>query len=419
MLTTKQPRRFNVSATLDTLRDHIGRGLGSTEEGSSSALPLSETEQQALLRAMPNLVFRIRLGQDGISVVGNGTRTYIAADGSTFQETPANAVVNPDGQPAEKDEAEDLMRSLCEELARQGETLMEGFLRTGKVQIVELQLDHNGQTTYYEVRAVVCVSREVLAVVGDLTARREAENALARSGDELTRLNGALQNEVSSRAEDEEILKRSFGKLGKLLEGTIDAITLIVRKKDPHTARHQERVSKLACAIGREMSLKSSQVDVIGLAALLHDLGKVFIPAETLAKPGKLSESEFSIIKNHAEADFQILRTIDLFGPIAEIVHQHHERIDGSGYPLGLKGDDILLEARVVAVADVVEAMVSDRPYRPARGVEAALNEIAAGKGTLYDPNAADACIRLFREGRFEFDGLETDLTPETGSDGV
>jgi len=341
--------------------------------------------------------------------------TIPQAGGSTFQETLANTVANPDGQPREEDEAEDLMRSLCAELARHGETLMEGFLRTGEVQILELHLGQNGQAADFEVRAVVCVSKEVLAVVADVTARKEAENALTRSTDELTRLNGALQNELCSRAEEEEILKRSFGKLGKLLEGTIEVVTLIVRKKDPDTARHQERVSKLACAIAREMGLKSSQVDVIGLAALLHDLGKVFIPAETLAKPGKLSESEFSLIKNHAEADFQILRTIDLFGPIAEIAHQHHERLNGSGYPLALKGDDILVEARVVAVADVVEAMVSDRPYRPARGVEAALNEIAAGKGTLYDPDAANACIRLFREGKFEFDGSETDLPPQTG----
>ena len=407
MSTIKQSSRFNVSATLDMLRDHIGRGPGSAADSSSSVLPLSEAEQQVLLRATPDFVFRIELEQDGaVSVMGNGTRTYIAAD----------AVANPHDHPGKKDEPGDLMRSLCEELARQGEKLMGGFLRTGEVQVLELQLAHNGQTTCYEVRAAVCEIREVLVVVRDVTALREAENAMARSRDELARLNELLQNEASLRAEEEEILKKSLGRLEKLLEDTIGTIALIVQKKDPHTARHQKRVSSLACAIGREMGLKSSQVDVIGLAALLHDLGKVFIPADTLDKPGKLSEAEFSIVKNHAEADFQILKTIDLFCPIADIVHQHHERINGSGYPLGLKGDDILMEARVIAVADVVEAMVSDQTYRPALGVEAAMNEIAAGKGTLYDPNAVDACIRLFGEGKFEFDKAEADLPPEIGA---
>ncbi|MCX5991493.1 MAG: HD domain-containing protein [Chloroflexi bacterium] len=407
MSTTKQSRRFNVSATPHTLRAHISRWLGSAADRSSSVLPLSEAEQQALLRVTPDFVFRIELEQGGgVSVMGKGTRTYIAAD----------AVAKPHDHAGKKNEPEDLMRSLCEELARQGDKLMGGFLQTGEVQVLELQLAHNGQTTYYEVRAAVCEIREVLVVVRDVTVLREAENAMARSRDELAHLNELLQNEASLRAEEEGILKKSFGSLEKLLEDTIGAIALIVQKKDAHTARHQKRVSSLACAIGREMGLKSSQVDVIGLAALLHDLGKVFIPADTLDKPGKLSEAEFSIVKNHAEADFQILKTIDLFCPIADIVHQHHERINGSGYPLGLKGDDILMEARVVAVADVVEAMVSDRTYRPALGVEAAMNEIAAGKGTLYDANAVDACIRLFGEGKFEFDKAETGLPPKAGA---
>ncbi len=410
MPTGKQHRRFDVSATLDTLRDHIGRGLGA----ASTVLPLSEAEQKALLRVIPDLIFRIELQQDGaVSVTGNGTRTYTTAD----------ALTNPDDQPGKEDKPEDLMKTLCEELARHGEKFMGGFLQTGEVQVLELQFDHDGQTTYYEVRATACVSKEVLAVVRDVTSHREAENAIARSRDELARLNEVLQNEVSLRADEEDILRKSFGKLEKLLEGTVEVIAMIVRKKDPHTARHQERVSRLACAIGREMGLESSQVDVIGLAALLHDLGKVLIPGNTLDKPGKLSEAEFSEVKNHAEAEFQILKTIDLFCPIADIVHQHHERINGSGYPLGLKDDDILMEARVIAVADVVEAMVSNRPHRPAVGLEAALKEIAAGKGTLYDPNAVDACIRLFGGSKFEFldesDKVESDLPPKTGQGGV
>jgi HD-GYP domain-containing protein (c-di-GMP phosphodiesterase class II) len=139
----------------------------------------------------------------------------------------------------------------------------------------------------------------------------------------------------------------------------------------------------------------------------------MFIHPDTLEKPGRLSDAQLSTVKEHAEAEFQILKTIDLFCPVAEIVHQHHERLDGSGYPAGLKGDDILLEARIIAVADVVEAMVSDRPHRPAPGVEAAMTEIASGKGTLYDANAVDACIRLFSQDRFKFDAVKTDVAPK------
>jgi HD-GYP domain-containing protein (c-di-GMP phosphodiesterase class II) len=403
MPTAKQPRRFKVPGTLDTLRGHFGRGPGSADSGSPSVLPLSEPEQQALLRATPDLVFRIEMEEDGaISVVGNGTRVHI----------PVDAVGNPDFHTGLKDDPEGLLTSLCEELAHRGEKLMAEFLRTGEVQVIELQFDYNGRSTFFEIRAVVCESRQVLAVVRDITAQREAENAMARAGDDLARLNEVLQNEASFRAEGEDVLKKSFRRLEKLMENTIEAIAMIVQRKDPQIARHQERVSRLSCAIGQEMGLASSQVDVIGLAALLHDLGKVFIPADTLDKPGQLNHAEFSVVKNHAEAEFQILKTIDLFFPIADIVHQHHERIDGSGYPLGLKGDDILLEARVIAVADVVEAMLSDRPHRPAPGVDAAMNEIQAGKGTLYDANAVDACVKLFGEGKFKFD-VEKASVPE------
>ncbi len=222
-----------------------------------------------------------------------------------------------------------------------------------------------------------------------------------------------LRNQVSQYAEDEEVIRDVSTKLNSLLEDTIKAIQSVVQKKDPSTARHQARVWKLACAIGREMGLGKTRVAIIGLAALVHDFGKVFIPADILNKPGKLTEAEFSAVKNHAEAVFQILSTIDLFCPIADIVHQHHERINGSGYPLGLKGDDILLEARIIAVADVVEAMLSDRPHRRALGVEAAMKEIADGRGTLYDANAVDACIRLFTVGKFEFDA-DTDSPAQT-----
>ena len=253
-------------------------------------------------------------------------------------------------------------------------------------------------------------------MVRDVTALREAEKAIAGTGEEVARLSELLQYETALRAEEEDILKNSFHRLETLLEETVEAIALIVEKKDSFVAQHQERVSRLACAIGREMGLDNGRVDVIGLAALLHDLGMVFIPHETLEKRSELSESQLQMVKNHAEAEFQILKTIDLFLPVAEIVHQHHERLDGSGYPAALKGDAILPEARIIAVADVAEAMMSDRPHRAALGVEAAMAELASGRGVLYDANAVDACIRLFQEGRFHFDEVKADLTPATAS---
>ena len=373
--------------------------------GSPPAKPsLAEAEREVLLQVMPDQVFRIKLKQDGsVSVTDGRSRIQIAT----------GDVATSASESGKEDQLSGPTTSLGQELACLGKGLVDGFLRTGEVQILELQVDHNGRTTYHEVRAAACASWELLALVRDITARKEAEASIARSRDEVARLNEVFENEISLHAEDEQILDNAFTKLSKLLEDTIGAIQMIVQEKDPPTARHQARVCKLACAIGREMGLGKGQVDTIGLAALLHDLGKVFIPAATLNKPGKLTEDEYSAVKNSAETEFQILKTIDLFFPIADIVHQHHERLNGSGYPLGLKGDDILMEARIIGVADVVEAMVSERPYRPALTLEAALTEIEAGKGNLYDAKAAEACITLFTESGFGFDTADTGVPQE------
>lgn len=393
-----QPRRMDVSGKLDALRDRIGRGLGS----KPSVLPLSEAEQEGLLKIVPDQILRMRLEQDGsVALSGSGMRLHVAASALAGK-----------GQPVKENGPEDLTRVIYEEIARHGEELLAGFLQTGEVQVLDLQVDGAGRASYFEVRALACANREILAVIRDVTAFREAESAIDASREELSRLSEILQHETALRAEEEAVLKNSFHRLETLLEETVEAIALIVQKKDSVVAQHQERVSRLACAIGREMALDNARVDVIGLAALLHDLGMMFIPHETLEKRGELSEAQLQMVKKHADAEFQILKTIDLFLPVAEIVHQHHERLDGSGYPLGLKGDEILLEARIIAVADVVEAMTSDRPHRPAISVEAAMAEIASARGTLYDANAVDACIRLFKEGRFQFEGTKAELAP-------
>ena len=198
--------------------------------------------------------------------------------------------------------------------------------------------------------------------------------------------------------------KRAADKLQRALEVTIQAIGLTTETRDPYTAGHQRRVTLLASAIAREMGLSEEQVESIRVAGLVHDIGKMSVPAEILSKPSKLTEIEFGLIKAHPQVAYDILATIEFPWPIAQIVLQHHERMDGSGYPQGLKGEEIVLEARILAVADVVEAMASHRPYRPALGVEKSLEEICDNKDKLYDSGVVDACVQLFSEGRFEFE---------------
>ncbi len=204
--------------------------------------------------------------------------------------------------------------------------------------------------------------------------------------------------DITDKKTSQEQLQKTLAKLRSALGGIIAVIQEVVEKRDPSTAGHQRRVADLARSMAKDMGLSEEQVDVIRLAAIIHDLGKISIPSEILAKPGKLTDSEFDFIKLHSKSGYDILSAVELPWPIADIILQHHERLDGSGYPQGLKGEDILLEARILAVADVVEAMASHRPYRAALGIDEALEEISSKKGTLYDPGAVDACLNLFRQ---------------------
>ena len=192
-------------------------------------------------------------------------------------------------------------------------------------------------------------------------------------------------------------------RLEDMLQGVIQALGQTTETRDPYTAGHQRHVTQLASAIAEEMKVSSKQLEAICTAGLMHDIGKISVPAEILSKASRLTDIEFSLIKAHPQAAYDILKTIDFPWPVADIVLQHHERLDGSGYPHALKGEEILLEARILSVADVVEAMSSHRPYRPALGLDKALEEIEKNKGKLYDSEVADACIRLFTEERFKF----------------
>jgi HD-GYP domain-containing protein (c-di-GMP phosphodiesterase class II) len=209
--------------------------------------------------------------------------------------------------------------------------------------------------------------------------------------------------DITANKRAEIDLRESLVSLRKALDGIIQAVALTVEKRDPYTAGHQRRVADLARAIATQMGLSRIQINGIRIAGSIHDLGKICVPSDILSKPGRLTEHEFGIIKAHPEVGYDILKSIEFPWPIAQTIVQHHERLDGSGYPAGLTDNRIIVEARIVAVSDVVEAMSSHRPYRPALGIDMALDEIQKGRGTAYDPDAVDACISLFKTGHFQF----------------
>jgi putative nucleotidyltransferase with HDIG domain len=235
-------------------------------------------------------------------------------------------------------------------------------------------LSHNGITNREELQKI----RENILAFEELSI----------SDRELEKYKDYLEQEVQKRTQQ----------VVKTLEGVTHAIAAITEMRDPYTAGHQLRVAELACAIAREMGRPEEEIEGLHMAGALHDIGKICIPAEILSKPCKLSEAEIEIIRSHPQAGYDILKNIDFPRPIAKIVLQHHENIDGSGYPDRISGENILLKARILRVADVVEAMSSYRPYRPAHGTDKALEEIEGKRGILYDVNVVDACLRLFRE---------------------
>lgn len=283
-------------------------------------------------------------------------------------------------------------------------------IRTGEIQVVENALSHPGLAPWHDTvkqfglgSALALPLREGDVIFGALTIYSAEIHAF--DGEEI-RLLTELASDLSfgmvtlrTRAERMEAL----GRLGRSMEGTIQAVAATVEMRDPYTAGHQRRVAELAAAIATELGLEPDRVRGIHLAGIVHDLGKINIPSEILSRPGRLSEVEYSLIRTHAASGYEILKDVEFPWPIAQMVLQHHERLDGSGYPKGLRGEEILLESNILVVADVVEAMTSHRPYRPGLGLEAALREISNNRGRLYDPAAVDACLNLFREKVFAF----------------
>lgn len=241
-------------------------------------------------------------------------------------------------------------------------------------------LGKNGQVVVLETNAV-----PIFADQGELSGYR------------------GVARDVTERKIALEALKKSRDDLHASLEETVGSLSSTVEKRDPYTAGHQQRVDILACAIARELGLGDKQIEGLHIAALLHDIGKITLPSEYLAKPARLSHEEEAVVRCHPTVGFEILRTIHFPWPVAEIVHQHHEHLDGSGYPQSLTDDEILLEAKILTVADVVEAMSSHRPYRPSLGIERALDEIRSGRGIRYHPASVDACLYLVLDKKINF----------------
>lgn len=235
-----------------------------------------------------------------------------------------------------------------------------------------------------------------------LSLHAELEFLVEKRTAELVESNKMLKIEIENRKGVQHELEQSFENLKKVMHSTVKAIAMTVEKRDPYTSGHQHRVSALARAIAEEIGLSEDQTEGLYMAAAIHDIGKISLPAEILAKPVQLSSIELSLIQAHAQAGYDILKGVEFPWPIAEIVLQHHERMNGSGYPQGLSGDGILLEARIIGVSDVVETMASHRPYRPSIGMDKALEEIIQNKGTLYDAQVVDACLTVFNQKGFK-----------------
>ena len=259
------------------------------------------------------------------------------------------------------------------------------------IMITAVRTDSKSRVKGLEIGADTFISKPIDA--DELTSQVRVMLRIKKAEDKLRSEKDILEEMVQKRTE----------RIKRVQENMMLTIARIIGTKDPYIAGHHERVSQLAVAIAREMLIPEEQIEGIRVTSMVHDIGKINVPAEILSKPGKLTDIEFGLIQQHTTTGYKVLKTIDYPWPIAEIVYQHHENIDGTGYPRGLKDGDILIEAQIIRVADVVEAMSSHRPYRAALGLEAAIEEILIGRGEKYNQEAVDACVKIFKEGKFKF----------------
>jgi HD-GYP domain-containing protein (c-di-GMP phosphodiesterase class II) len=286
-------------------------------------------------------------------------------------------------------------------LARSFNTMVDGLEKAYKEQAkLNRSLEERVMTRASDLEREISERRRIEKELR--LAKNELEHRVEKRTEELSQVNDDLHGKVLETRRAEDQLQSTLERLEKALEGTVRAMSLTIEMRDLYTAGHQRRVSDLAVAIAQEMHLPWEKIEGIRLSGVIHDIGKIAMPAEILTKPTRLTKTEFQLIKDHPRIGYDILKSIEFPWPVAHIILQHHERMDGSGYPDGLVGDAILLEARILAVADVVEALSSHRPYRPALGLEKALEEIRRGRGIRYDMKVVDACLKLFKENRYQ-----------------
>ncbi|MEW6138870.1 MAG: HD domain-containing phosphohydrolase [Thermodesulfobacteriota bacterium] len=393
------PRRLAPQFTETIDLPHVPRHR-MTESGSFELVGISSTAIGSLLDALPIPVLCI---DSSLSVrFANKACSKIAETSEDLQGRSILRIMP-------RDQDIDLMH-----------TVTANILATRKPQIAEGMIRRSngnmwGRMHFRSIR--ILGERLVLILIEDLTpekrqlilkdrhekeiqeARCQLETRVNEATAELSRVNSGLRREIAYRRQVEEKLRQSLVKFKRTLDGTITALAALAEKRDPYVAGHQFRVARLACSMATHMGLSDDRVKGIGIAAAMHDIGKICVPAELLSKPGRISEHEYGIIRAHPEIGYDILRVIEFPWPLAEIALQHHERIDGSGYPRGLKGEEMLLESRIIAVADVVEAMSSHRPYRPALDLRDAIKEIWEHRGVLYDSTVVDACLKVIRNG--------------------
>jgi PAS domain S-box-containing protein len=330
-------------ASMAIIRDIADR------ERAEQELARSVRRNEALLQAIPDMMFVLNK---------DGTFTDFKADLDEDLAIPRDEIIGKNVR--DIGFSDFYIKSIFESLDK--------ALTSGEARTLEYELEVPGGLRAYEARIVPLDGNEGLSVVRDITDRKVAFDEVKRS-----------------------------------LNGTIYAMSKMVETRDPYTSGHQIRVAQLARAIAEEMDLPEDRIEGIFLAAVVHDVGKISIPEGILSKPGPLTDLELSIIKSHPQVGYDILKKVEYAKPITTFILQHHERLDGSGYPLGLKESDIAVEARILSVADVVEAMSSHRPFRPALGQEKALEEISSYRGVLYDADVVDVCLRVFQEGDFHF----------------
>lgn len=341
---------------------------------------------------------------DGVcqAIVGQGAYRMACVGYVEQEPEPVVRLVASAGAEISQDESSTIP---LENDSDQPSGLIPGVIQSGQPQVVSKLDDQNClvlHLTQLKRDAIqsaaafpLFVGGRVIGALGVFSATRELVD------EQQIQILTELAQDLSYGIETQRTVlahSNSEQRLQDAMAQTIQAIAATVEKRDPYTAGHQQRVAGLSVAIAREMGLSDTQIEGIRLGAIIHDIGKIYIPAEILNRPGKLSEHEFGLIKTHAEVGYDIVKDISFPWPLAQIILQHHERLDGSGYPQGLLEKDIIIEARILAVADVVEAITSHRPYRPALGLDVALQEIYKGKGRLFDPAVVDACQRVAKE---------------------